>query len=374
MAAARSGKGPVGVGLIGCGFIAGAYLTAARTFPDIAVRAVADRDESAAVRRGAEFGVPAVSVDALLANPAIEIVLNLTTPPAHVPVALQAIAAGKHVYTEKPLGVRLDEARRLVAAADAAGLRVGGAPDTFLGGGLQTARRVIDEGAIGRPVAGTAFLQVAGHERWHPGPEFYYAAEGGGPMLDMGPYYLTALVNLLGPVRRVTGMASVGRAERVIGQGPRAGTHFAVHTPTHVAGTLGFASGAVVTIVTSFEVWKHSHVPLELYGTAGSLQVPDPNRFDGEVRLCPANGDWTAVPGRHGYALGNWRILGVADMARAIRTGRPHRASGALALHVLEVMEALVACGAEGGAATIASTVERPAAMPEGLADGELDD
>ena len=297
-----------GVGIIGCGVISAAYLKAARLFPQIEVRGLADLDLERAKARSAEFGPPARTVTELLADPAVDIVLNLTTPAAHLPVALQAIAAGKHVYGEKPLAVSTAEARRMLEAADAAGVRVGCAPDTFLGGGHQSARRLLDDGAIGTPVGGTAFLMLAGHERWHPDPDFYYARAGGGPMFDMGPYYLTDLVQLLGPVAEVVAFGTVGRARRVIAKGPRAGSEIAVDCTSHVAGLLRFEQGAIVQIATSFEVWAHKHTPIELYGTEGSLAVPDPNRFGGEVELCKAR--------RH--------LAGDADHARLCRRQLSH--------------------------------------------------
>jgi predicted dehydrogenase len=361
-----------GVGIIGCGVISAAYLRAARCFPQIEIRGLADLDLERAKARSAEFGPPARSVPDLLADPAIDIVLNLTTPAAHAPVALQAIAAGKHVYGEKPLAVSTASARRMLDAAAAAGVRIGCAPDTFLGGGHQSARRLLDAGAIGKPLGGTAFLLWAGHERWHPDPDFYYARAGGGPMFDMGPYYLTDLVQLLGPVSEVVAFGTVGRARRVIAKGPRAGSEIPVECTTHVAGLVRFEAGAVVQIATSFEVWAHKHTPIELYGTEGSLAVPDPNRFGGEVELCRASGDWQAMPQTHGYADDNYRIIGVVDMAVAIAQGRPHRASGELAFHVLEVMEALVGSCEGSGIVTIPSRCARPKPMPAGLQTGEI--
>ncbi len=360
----------IGIGVIGCGVISAAYLKALRHFPVVSVRALADQDAAAADARAAEFGVPAVPVDALLADPEIQIVLNLTPPAAHVPVGLRVLAAGKHLYGEKPLGVDLAEGRRLVDAAAAGGLRLGSAPDTFLGGGQQTARRAIDQGAIGRPLGGTAFMMVPGHERWHPNPDFYYAARGGGPLLDMGPYYLTALVQMLGPIAAVTAFGGRFRQPRRIQAGPRAGAEIPVDCLTHIAGSLAFAEGAIVQICTSFEVWRHRHGPIEIYGEAGSLVVPDPNRFDGTVELCPPEGEWRAVPSEHGYGDDNYRGLGLADMAEAIRAGRPHRACGALALHVLEVMAGLIRSAEGAGVVTIESRPERPAALAPGQVVG----
>ena len=363
---------PVGIGVIGCGNISSAYLTAARKFPILDVVAVSDANPEAAEARAAEFGIPARSVDAVLADPSVEAVLNLTVPKAHVEVGLKALAAGKHVHSEKPIGVTVAEARKLVEAAAAKGLRVGCAPDTFLGGAHQTARRCVDQGLIGRPIGGAAFFMCPGHERWHPNPGFYYLG-GGGPMLDMGPYYVTDLVNLLGPVASVSGVATRTRSERIVTSKPLAGTRIPVEVATHVTGVLLFASGAAVSMTMSFDVARHKHVPIELYGEAGSLIVPDPNYFGGKVESATAAEDWREIPTEGPYADGNYRILGLADMAQAIRSGRPHRASGELAFHVLEVMEAFQRSSDEGRAVTIASRPPRPAALPASLAVGELD-
>ena len=317
----------VGVGVIGCGVISAAYLKAARHFPVLDLRAVADLDPAAAAARGG--GVRRTGRHAsttLLADPAVEIVLNLTVPKAHAAVSLQAIEAGKHVHSEKPLGITVAEAAGVVAAAEARGLRVGCAPDTFLGGAHQEARRLIDAGRDRHAGRRHRLLPCPGHERWHPAPAFYYQA-GGGPVLDMGPYYITDLVNLLGPVAEVAAMVSTPRAERVVTSEPLRGTAIPVDVPTHTAATLRFVSGAVVQVSLSFDVWAHRHVPLEIYGTTGSLIVPDPNWFGGEVRLFEADGAWREVEHHRRYADDNYRIIGVADMARAIRrTGRTARA------------------------------------------------
>ncbi len=362
----------VSVGVIGCGNISAAYLKAAKTFPILDIVALSDANPEAARARSAEFGIPSRPVDDVLADPNVEAILNLTVPKAHVEVGLSAIAAGKHVHSEKPLGVTVAEAKTLVDAAKAKGLRLGSAPDTFLGGAHQTARQCVDEGLIGRPVGGTAFFMCPGHERWHPNPGFYYLA-GGGPMLDMGPYYITDLVNLLGPVASVAGAATRTRSERLVTSEPLKGVRIPVEVATHVTGVLSFVSGAAVSITMSFDVPRHRHVPIELYGEAGSLIVPDPNFFGGAVEVATASEDWREVPPRHPYADGNYRILGLADMAHAIRTGRPHRASGDLALHVLEVMEAFQKSADTGAAIAIASRPERPAPMSASLETGDLD-
>jgi len=363
---------PVGIGVIGCGNISAAYLAAARKFPILNVVVLADANPKAAEARAAEFGLASRPVDSLLADPAVEIVLNLTVPNAHVEVGLKAIAAGKHVHSEKPLGVTLADARRLIEAATTKGLRLGCAPDTFLGGSHQTARHAVDDGLIGPPIGGAAFFMCPGHERWHPNPGFYYLA-GGGPMLDMGPYYVTDLVNLLGPVASVSGVATRTRSERTVTSQPLAGTRVPVEVATHVTGTLLFASGAAVSMTMSFDVSRHRHGPIELYGETGSLIVPDPNHFGGKVEFATASEDWREIPTQGPYADGNYRIVGLADMAQAIRSGRPHRASGELALHVLEVMEAFQTSSDAGRAVAISTRPQRPAPLPASLGVGELD-
>lgn len=362
------------IGLIGCGTISKTYLEVARTLEILDVVACADILPERAAARAAEFGVPrACTVEELLADPDIAIVVNLTIPRAHAEVGISALEAGKSVYNEKPLAVERADGRKLLDLAAAKGLRVGGAPDTFLGGGLQTCRKLIDDGVIGEPVAAVAFMMSHGHESWHPDPDFYYQP-GAGPMFDMGPYYLTALVSLIGPVKRVTGSARITFPERTITSQPKFGQKIQVNTPTHVAGVLDFANGAVGTIITSFDVWPANLPRIEIYGTTGSLSVPDPNTFNGPVRLWkPETKEWTEVPLTHGYTK-NSRGLGVADMAYAIRSGRPHRANGDLAYHVLDVMHAFLDASRENRHVEVTSTCERPAPLPVGLTEGTLDE
>jgi predicted dehydrogenase len=302
-----------------------------------------------------------MTVDALLADPSIEVVLNLTPPAAHAAVTLAALAAGKHVYTEKPLATTRHDAADLIAAAAAADRRLGSAPDTFLGGGLQTARALIDEGAIGEPLTASATVAHLGPERWHPNPVIFYAA-GGGPLLDIGPYYAAALVSLLGPVARV---ASVGRGvggERVIGSGPRAGQTIAAEVPTTVHGLLEFGSGVVGSLTASFDVVASDAPHLEIHGTAGSLSLGDPNWFDGWVRYRPLGAEaWEDVPLRFDATVG--RGIGLADLITAIRGGTPHRASAEFGFHVLDVLLALEAGVASGRWAEIDSSTERPAPL-----------
>ncbi|MGL4324355.1 MAG: Gfo/Idh/MocA family protein [Beijerinckiaceae bacterium] len=362
----------IGIGVIGCGVISKAYMTAMKRFSNIELKAVADMRSAPAQARGQEFGVPGMRVDEMLKRDDVEIVVNLTVPLAHTDVSLAALNAGKHVHSEKPLGVNMVEARKVMDLAAQKNLRVGCAPDTFLGGGHQTARKLIDDGVIGKPVAGTAIFACPGHERWHPAPGFYYL-RGGGPMLDMGPYYITDLIQLLGPIASVMGAATRPRNERIVGNGPLNGQSIPVEVSTHVAGLLEFQSGAVISILMSFDVPKHKHTPIEIYGTQGSLLVPDPNRFGGEVLFAKTGGEWESQSHTHAHTDGEFRSIGVADMAAAILNNRPHRASGALALHALEAMEAFQISSDEGRRVVLETTVARPAMMPAGLSDGQLD-
>jgi predicted dehydrogenase len=357
--------GATRVGVIGCGNISGIYLTNCRKLPGLALVACADLDIGRARAKAVEHGIRAAAVDELLADPDIDLVINLTIPAVHAEVSMSALAAGKHVYTEKPLATRRADGAATLALAREKGLRVGSAPDTFLGGGLQTCRKLIDDGAIGEPVAAVAFMTGHGPEGWHPDPEFFYKP-GAGPMFDMGPYYLTALVSLLGPITRVTGSARISFPERTIGSGPKQGQKIAVETPTHVAGVLDFAGGAVATLITSFDVWAANLPRIEIYGSEGSLSVPDPNTFGGPVRIRQAKDkEWRDVPLTHGYTE-NSRGLGVADMASAIRAGRPHRASGELAYHVLDVMAAFEEASTAGCHVAITSGPPQVEALPTG--------
>ena len=361
------------VGIIGCGNISGIYLKSPQVFSILNIKACADIDPARAQAKADEAGIQAMSVDRLLADPEIEIIINLTIPGAHAEVALAAIEQGKSVYSEKPLALNTADGRRILEAAAQRGVRVGCAPDTFLGGGIQTCRKLIDDGWIGRPVAATAFMMSHGHETWHPSPEFYYQ-RGGGPMFDMGPYYLTALVNLIGPVARVTGATGMAFPQRTITSQPKFGTVVDVEVPTHVVGVMDFAQGAIGTIITTFDVWAAELPRIEIYGTHGSLSVPDPNTFGGPVRLRRAGStEWQEIPIPYHYTTHS-RGLGVADMAHALRSGRSHRANGDLAFHVLDIMESFHIASDTGRHVQLASTCERPAALPLEMMAGILDD
>ena len=358
---------PVKVGVIGCGTISGIYFKTAQSLRILDVVACADLSMERARERAEEFDIPHVyTVEELLADPQIELVLNLTIPAAHFDVARAALEAGKSVYSEKPLAIRREDGQQLVALAKAQGLYLGGAPDTFLGAGLQTCRKLVDDGWIGEPVAATAFMLSHGPESWHPNSEFYYQ-RGGGPLFDMGPYYLTALISLLGPVRRVTGSARTTFETRTVTSEERYGAIIPVETPTHIAAVLDFANGAVVTLITSFDVWAASLPPIEVYGTRGSLHAPDPNRFGGAVSVRRAGvKEWSEVPLTHHYDE-NSRGIGLAEMAYAMRAKRQQRASGALTYHVLDIMHAIEEASEMGKHIEITSTCERPRALPLGL-------
>jgi len=352
------------VGIIGCGNISGVYMKNLKSFEEIDLTACADLDVDRAKAKAAEYGIArGCTVEELLSDEEIEIVVNLTIPAAHAEVSLKALQAGKHVYSEKPLAATLEDGQRILATAEERGLKVGCAPDTFLGAGIQTCRKLILEGAIGEPVAATAFMMARGHEYWHPSPEFYYQA-GGGPMFDMGPYYLTALVALIGPIREIAGMTSISFPERTIHSEPKKGTKIQVEVPTHIAGTMRFAGGAVGTIITSFDISGGSSLPnIEIYGSLGTLRVPDPNNFSGNVLIRRAGSpDWHEVPVELPYA-DNSRGLGVLDMARAIRSGNRFRASGELAYHVLEAMHGFYISSDTGSVYRMHSSVEPPALL-----------
>jgi predicted dehydrogenase len=364
------------IGVAGIGKISGIYLRnlTGMFSKRVSLCAVTDIVEERAAQAAKDYHVRHIkTLDEMAGDPDIDIILNLTQPQVHHEVAMKAVHHGKHVYTEKPLCVSREEAAGLLAAAKERKVRVGGAPDTFLGAGIQTCRKLLDEGWIGRPVAASAFMLCHGHEHWHPAPEFYYK-KGGGPLFDMGPYYLTALVNLLGPVVRVSGSAQKGQAERVITSEPLNGKVITVEVPTHTAGVLDFGSGAVGVMVMSFDVWTSSMPFIEIYGTEGTMQVPDPNYFRGKVRVRRfRDEDWADIPlvlagpdnakDEDWDRVNNWRGIGITDMAEAIAEGRPHRASGELAYHVLEIMHGIHDASNSGKYYETKSTCSRPEPM-----------
>jgi len=361
------------VGIIGCGVIAKVYAEKLNALPFVDLAACADLDRQRAGTFAVQHGIAHVhDVAGLLADSSIDAVVNLTVPQAHYEITRAAIAAGKSVYSEKPLALTVAEGRALLAAAAADDVRIGCAPDTFLGAGLQTCRALLDVGAIGEPVGACAFMLSNGPERWHPGPQIFYQ-RGAGPLFDMGPYYLTALVALLGPARRITASARTTHAERVIGSEPLRGQRIAVEVPTHVATVVDFAAGPIATLLMSFDVQASRHRFIEIYGTQGTLAVPDPNTFGGRVQIKRlGDADWQDQPLSHANAAQS-RGIGFADMLIAMQEQRPHRASGELALHVLELMEGAIAASEHGEHVSLQTRCARPAPLPAGLADDEFD-
>jgi predicted dehydrogenase len=363
----------LGVGIVGCGNISTTYFQFAPLFRGIEVRACADINPAAAKARAKEYGVRAESVAELLADDEIDIVVNLTIPAVHYEVSRAALDAGKHVYSEKPFVLSVKEGLDLKKRAARKKLRVGSAPDTFLGGAHQLVRDLIDKGKLGTITGGTCHVMSRGMEHWHPNPDFFFQP-GAGPVLDLGPYYITNLVQLIGPVKGVAALASAPRKERVIANGPRLGEKVPVDTPTTIHALLQFENGAVVTMGTSWDVWDHGHAPMELYGEAGTIYVPDPNFFGGavrytagakEVKKLPAWKHPFGVPNqKHSHGMmANYRTAGLSDMALAIQSGRPHRCSMELALHVVDVMTGILKSGDTGKFVAMQTSCERPAAL-----------
>ena len=364
-----------GVGIIGCGNISAAYLRLAPLFKGIEMRAVADIDMTVAEARASEFGVRAQSVDALLANDEIDIVVNLTIPEVHHTVTKSILTAGKHAYSEKPLVLSLEDGLDLKKTAEERGLLVGCAPDTFLGGAHQQARALVDAGVIGRVMSGTTHVMSKGMEAWHPNPDFFFRP-GAGPVLDIGPYYVANLINLVGPVKRVSAFANAARRERVIGSGPRAGETVPVSTPTTIHAVLEFLGGAVITLGASWDVYGHNHTPMELYGTQGALFIPDPNFFGGEVVIVDPDGKREVAP-PWGHPLGipnqerpagqppvaNYRSAGFADMVAAIDEKRDPRCSLDVSLHGVDVMTSILKAAETGSVVDLTTTCKRPAPL-----------
>ncbi|WP_171208571.1 MULTISPECIES: Gfo/Idh/MocA family protein [unclassified Ruegeria] len=369
----------LGVGIIGAGNISAAYLRLAPLFKGFEMRAIADLNLETAQARAAEFGIRAATVEELLAADDIDVVVNLTIPAAHFEVSKSVLEAGKHVYSEKPVVLTLDEAIALSKLANERGLRVGSAPDTFLGGSHQQARQLIDDGAIGQVVSGTAYVMGPGMEHWHPNPDFFFLP-GAGPVLDIGPYYVTNLINMLGPVRKVAALSQTAFAERVIKSEPRRGETVPVKTPTTLMALLEFQSGAIITLGTSWDVKAHTHSNMELYGSHGSLYVPDPNFFGGTLSLAGEDGEVKTVePWNHPFGRANenldsaepranYRCAGLADMIAGLHAGRPHRCALELAVHSVDVMTAILKSAEIGSFVEIETDCTRPEAFPPELA------
>ncbi|MDF1610386.1 Gfo/Idh/MocA family oxidoreductase [Hoeflea sp. YIM 152468] len=363
----------LGVGIIGCGNISTTYLGLAPLFRGIEIRACADINADAAKARAAEYGIRAQSVEELLAAADIDLVVNLTVPAVHYAVSAAVLDAGKHVFSEKPFVLSVEEGRDLAERAARKGLRIGSAPDTFLGGAHQLARHLVASGAAGRITGGTCHVLSPGMEHWHPNPDFFFKP-GGGPILDLGPYYISNLVQLIGPVTRVAAMCSIPSPERMITSQPRHGEMITVETPTTVQAILEFANGAVATLGASWDVKAHGHRPMELYGTEASLVVPDPNFFGGAVELIGSDGEKADLPAwdhplgvpnqQHNQGMmANYRTAGLADMANAILDGRQHRCSLEFALHVVDVMTAILHSGQTGEFVRPTTSCEQPAPL-----------
>lgn len=364
-----------GVGIMGAGNISAAYLRLAPLFRGLEVRAIADLNPDAAQRRASEFNVRAQTPDELLQNPEVDVIVNLTIPASHYGVTMDALSAGKHTYSEKPFVLTLEQGKAVRAAAEARGLQVGSAPDTFLGGAHQQVRSIIDSGQLGRIMSGTTHVMGPGMEHWHPNPEFFFQV-GAGPILDMGPYYVAELIQLLGPVRRVTAFTGKARDERVVTtEGPYKGSVIKVNTPTTIHGILEFHSGAIVTIGASWDVASHGHHNIELYGTEGSVYVPDPNFFGGDIFTTDWAGTKTQVtPWNHPFGVinqdvggkdprANYRTAGLADMMLSIEAGRTARCGLDTALHTIDVLTSILKSGESGEVITLTTTCERPAAL-----------
>ena len=373
----------LGVGIIGCGNISAAYLSLAPLFKALDLRAVADINMDAARARAQEFNVRAETVEDLLAADDIDMVVNLTIPAAHFEITKRILQAGKHAYSEKPVVLSLEEGKELVALAREKGVRLGSAPDTFFGGAHQTARAAIDAGRIGQVVAGSCHVMSRGMESWHPNPDFFFQP-GGGPILDLGPYYITNLVQLIGPVRAVTALANASFPTRTIGNGPRLGEAVPVDTPTNIHALLAFHNGATVTLSASWDIVANRHSNMEIYGTEGTLYVPDPNFFGGDLDLVARDGHEEAlktdghpfgisnITDGQGRARANYRCAGLADMAQAIAEGRPHRCNAELAVHVVDVMVSILKAGETQSWVETTTTCERPAALSAEEARGLL--
>jgi predicted dehydrogenase len=355
---------PVQAGILGCGTISEAYLDRGHRFNVYDIVACADIDTERAQETGEEYGLRASDPEGLLADDKVELVINLTPPSVHLQTCLDVLRAGKHVYVEKPLAASFNEGQQIIEAAAADGLLVGSAPDTFLGAGIQTVRSVIDDGRIGDPVGATAVWASGGHENWHPAPDLYYQ-RGGGPLFDMGPYYVTALVSVFGSASRVTGSTAQTSAQRTITSEPRHGETIDVEVPTHESGIIEFANGAIANVLTSFDTPGGSTFTspaFEIYGTEGTLRLPDPNNFKGPVEVHPADGESEEVELTHEYTDG--RGAGVADLAAAVRGDWSHRTSGDLANHILEILDRIREASETGAHAPVETDVDRPEPLP----------
>ena len=370
------------VGVVGCGNISKTYFELSPLFKGIEITACADLNPEAAKAAAEKYHVKAMEPNKLIKSKDVDIVLNLTVPDQHFAVSLAAVKAGKHVYSEKPLTLSLKDGIKLRDTAAAKGVKVCCAPDTFMGGAHQRARKAIEDGAVGRITGGTAHVMGFGMEHWHPNPDFFFKP-GGGPILDMGPYYIANLINLIGPVKRVAALTSMAQTERTISSQPRAGEKIAVETPTNVHALLEFVNGATVTLSASWDVWAHRHPNMELYGTEGALFVPDPNFFGGDVLATVKNGKPEPLPAwEHPLGVGNqdhpqgkvanFRSAGLADLAAAVHANRDARCSIDRTLHAVEVMASALKSGLDGKFVEMKTTCTQPAPLGVEEAKGML--
>jgi predicted dehydrogenase len=356
-------NGALRVGVVGCGVIAHNYVRGSSAFDGFEIVACADLSKSVAEAFGAQHGLSVGSVDELIAASDLDAILNLTPPAAHADVVQSAFEHGKHVYTEKPLATSVGDAQSLVEEAHRRGLRLGCAPDTFLGSAYEAGRELIERGDIGEPLGATATMLVGGPDSWHPNADIFYR-EGGGPMLDIAPYYLTAIASLLGSYTAAAGFAETPTPVRELGVGPRAGEQFGVDVPTHVVAALRLERGALVTLTVSFEASDQYESSLLVHGSEGTLELPDANAFEGDVRVRSARSDWDIVPYESRGAQ-ETRGCGLDELAESLRAGRPHRASGELALHVLETATAALRAAEEGRTVEILSRIASDAPQPQ---------
>ncbi len=366
------------VGLIGCGHIAETYFRAHKYFNNFRIIKCADINNSAAQKCAKNYKIKSISVNDLLADREIDIILNLTIPNAHYLIAKKSLLNGKHVYSEKPLAVNFKEGKELIKIAKRKKLFIGNAPDTFLGGGNQKARELLDKKLIGKIKFGTGIFAFPGIQSYHPNPEPWFAKKGGGPVIDMGPYYLTALVNLLGPAKEVTSISSKGVSKRTIGIGPKKGKMFKVNCPTTYFSTIKFHNGSIIRLTLSFDVISHLRNHIELYGENGSMIVPDPNMFGGSVLICKKLGSKWKNYKTNKMILGkinirtqssranesptnaNYRGVGLSEMIYSIQKRKKHKCSGDLSLHVLNIIDAIHNSAKKGKRQIISFKCERP--------------
>ena len=364
------------VGIIGCGNIADIYFSnSQKYFNNFQIVACADIKNEAAKNYAEKYGIEQLSVDQILSNKEIELIINLTIPDVHFEVSKSILEAGKHSYSEKPLSIKFEHGEELVNLANSKGLHVGCAPDTFLGASIQEAKKIIDQNAIGKINLGSISMGVAGHEIWHPNPDFYYKY-GGGPILDMGPYYFTALVNLLGPAKNVFTQSRTVYQKRVIGSGDRQGQEIEVEIPTTLVSQIEFQNGALIDSFFSFDVWKHSKNHIELYGDKGSINIPDPNMFGGDILVCKSkNGNWENIDTKNNNlgkiniknksekenesaGIANYRGIGVSETVDAIKNNRLNRCSGELSLHVLDILDSIITSSKENKKIELRSSIK----------------